>query len=138
MITCGIFFIDKNDKILIVHPTNASMKRWSIPKGGIDKGETEEQAAKRELLEETSIDLNKLGGELIPIGHSQYTTRNKTLSAFAYEYDDVYTGKLKCTSFVDNKFPEVDKFKWVGFIEAFVLLHPTQQDLLQHYLKTRK
>ena len=82
----------------------------------------------------SNIDLKKLGGELIPIGYSQYANRDKTLCGFAYEYDKVYKGELKCTSFVSKNFPEVDKFKWVNFIQAFQLLHATQQDLLQDYL----
>ncbi len=33
---------------------------WEIPGGGIDEGETEEEAAKRELYEETGIQVNKI------------------------------------------------------------------------------
>jgi len=43
--------------ILLVHPTNASWQRATlgIPKGGIEDGESEMDAAIRETLEETGI-----------------------------------------------------------------------------------
>jgi 8-oxo-dGTP pyrophosphatase MutT (NUDIX family) len=136
--TCGIFFIDKNDKILIVHPTNASYKHWSIPKGGMDKGETHAVSAIRELKEETNITLGDYKGALIEIGESTYRHGKKKLHAFAFECKGKCKTKLKCDSLVNEKFPEVDQFMWVDFKGAFELLHYTQQELLQTYLKMRE
>lgn len=51
--SCG-FLIVKGDPVksflLMKHP-----RRWDIPKGHVDPGETDEQCALRELIEETGI-----------------------------------------------------------------------------------
>ena len=134
--TCGFFIINKDDKMLIVHPTNSSRKIWSIPKGRVDKGETELEAAYREVYEETNIDLYKYEGNIILLGKEQYKHRRKTLCGFVFKYDGEFNEKLSCQSLLSNKFPEVDKYKWVTFQEAFELIHHTQQELLQKYIKT--
>lgn len=46
--------------------------RWCLPKGGVEAGETHEQAALREVKEETGI-----SGEIrLPLGESRYTYRD--------------------------------------------------------------
>ena len=134
-LTCGIFIINSDEKVLIVHPTHAKNTMWSIPKGGIEKGETELEAAYREVYEETNIDLTKYSGKVIPLGKCKYKHGKKTLCGFAFEYDGKIKDKLKCHTYVRGKFPEVDKHKWVSFKKAFELIHDTQQELLQKYLK---
>ena len=57
-ITCGIFFIDENDKLLIGHPTGNGDNVWSIPKGESDVGEDHKETAYREFHEETGLNLN--------------------------------------------------------------------------------
>lgn len=61
--TRGAKCIVENDgKILLVRLAYAH-KGWTIPGGGVDKGETFEEAARRELFEETGIfvkDLSKI------------------------------------------------------------------------------
>ena len=47
---------DGTEEILLVHK-DREHDSWQIPQGGIEKGESAEQAARRELLEETNIDL---------------------------------------------------------------------------------
>jgi 8-oxo-dGTP pyrophosphatase MutT (NUDIX family) len=136
--TCGFFIVNKDNKILIVHPTGANENTWSIPKGRMDKGETELETAYREVEEETNIDLLQYEGRVIPLGKTKYRRRKKILCGFVFEYDGKIKTKLKCKTFVKNKFPEVDKYKWVSFKRAFELIHDTQQILLQKYLKLRK
>ena len=134
-ITCGVFIINKDDKMLIVHPTHSNDSIWSIPKGRIDKGETELEAAYREVKEETNIDLRNYVGKVIPLGKETYKHGRKTLSGFVFEYNGTFKEKLSCQSFVSEKFPEVDRYKWVTFKKAFELIHHTQQELLQKYIK---
>jgi 8-oxo-dGTP pyrophosphatase MutT (NUDIX family) len=48
----GVVIKDKKEVLLIKNPSNI----WTFPKGHIEKGETKEQAAIREVKEETNID----------------------------------------------------------------------------------
>ena len=45
----------KDGKILLIHRKNGGNEYYSFPGGGVEKGETIEDACIRELLEETSI-----------------------------------------------------------------------------------
>ena len=56
-IIAGGVVIGPNNKIVVVNQNNDS---WSLPKGHVEKGETILQTAKREIHEETGLDINKL------------------------------------------------------------------------------
>ena len=56
-IIAGGVVIGPNNKIVVVNQNNDS---WSLPKGHVEKGEKILQAAKREIHEETGLDINKL------------------------------------------------------------------------------
>jgi len=58
----GIMVLNTENKVWMGHrlagdgdEIRADDKRWQMPQGGIDHGETPEQAAWRELMEETSV-----------------------------------------------------------------------------------
>jgi len=55
----GIVCIRGDNVLLIKRGKPPRMGQWSIPGGRIEKGESELQAAARELFEETSIRANK-------------------------------------------------------------------------------
>lgn len=50
----AVALVIHNDKLLIMHREN-STEYYTFPGGGIDKGETNGQAAAREIFEETSV-----------------------------------------------------------------------------------
>lgn len=117
-ITCGIFLQRKDKKVLFIHPTLSPEGFISIPKGIYeDKDENYFNAAKRELLEETGVDLDQYEGQAIEVeGFFQYHTRNKALKAFIYKTDHQIDQELQCQSyFVDNdqQYIEADAFYWI-------------------------
>lgn len=139
-VTCGIFLFNNEDKFLIGHPTNHAKNIWTIPKGLRDPGETDIEAAKRELYEETNIDYNKIYDNILMESHlgefpykgwiNGKPNKDKVLSSFLIDTDlDFKSWEIKCESMVNNSgnpFPEIDDFKWVTFEEAYGLLHKSQ------------
>ena len=133
-ITCGIILEKPNGQILICHPTNAHKNSWSIPKGLNEDLEDFWETAKRELLEETSIDLNQFDYTMSEISRLFiYKNKRKCLKAFLVKLNDeeINKVKLECKSFVDDLFPEIDKFVWTSPEEALKLLHQTQVEAIQ-------
>ena len=57
--SCGAIVVRRNaENIEILLIRSAKNGHWSFPKGHVEAGETEEQTAKREIMEETSVDVD--------------------------------------------------------------------------------
>lgn len=107
-------------EVLLVHPSGNynRQKPWSIPKGVPDEGESLEDAARRETLEEAGVEV----GQLVPLGSIRYTKSGKQVHAFAGEWTG---GEPQCASW------EVDRAEFVTLDEAARLLHPEQRVFLE-------
>lgn len=77
--------IQNNQKILMIRNTYGH-KLWTFPGGGIDQGETAEQAVKREVMEEVRLEVKSL----IKIGEFTTTAEYKrdTVTVFAGKSED--------------------------------------------------
>jgi predicted NUDIX family NTP pyrophosphohydrolase len=105
-----------------------------IPKGGIEAGETAEQAARREFEEELGT---RLEGVLVPLCRIRQTG-GKWVEAFAVE------GNLDPERIVSidfemewpprsgnmQRFPEVDRAAWFTLDEARAMILPSQLGIL--------
>lgn len=49
--------VKKKKVLMVLQGTKAEPKRWSVPSGGLEKGETYEQCCIREIKEETGYDV---------------------------------------------------------------------------------
>ena len=107
-------------EVLLVHPSGNYNRRApsSIPKGLPDEGESLEEAARRETLEETGITV----GTLVPLGTIDYTKSRKRIHAFAAEWVE---GEPRCASW------EIDKAEWLSLDDAKSRIHPEQQPFLE-------
>jgi 8-oxo-dGTP pyrophosphatase MutT (NUDIX family) len=70
----AIFVLDDNDNVLLFHRRKPGEEYYAVPGGGVEPGETPEQAAVRELKEETGLDvtLGEKIGEVEADGNYQY------------------------------------------------------------------
>lgn len=103
-------------EVLLVHPSGAYNRRapWSIPKGLPDPGESEEDAARRETLEETGVRAD----ELTYLGRVRYTKSRKDVVCFAGRAP---TGaEPRCASW------EVDRAEFVTLARAREVIHHDQ------------
>ena len=80
---------------------------WTLPKGKVDVGETDEDAALREVREEASI-IASLGAELPPTTYLDRSGKDKRVRYWAMTVVDGSPAG-------DN---EVDVAEWVGLDEA--------------------
>jgi 8-oxo-dGTP pyrophosphatase MutT (NUDIX family) len=131
--TCGIFLYDTvQKKILACHASKSSWKTWSIPKGLKEDGEDCYTAAARELREETGISLEELNiRKTYSLETVKYQKQNKFLESFLVITDtDLSKFHFECSTFVHDKYPEIDKWKWIEPITIKEVLHESQQ---KHY-----
>lgn len=132
--TCAVL-IKVGNEFLVCHPTGAGwIKDWSLPKGMKDEGETEEQAARREVLEETGI---KLTGNLKFLGKGPYRP-HKDLALFETELSHKPTN-LVCNSYFTiysgKSIKEVDKFAWITYNKAEEYLNKSLFNLFSTFVK---
>lgn len=109
---------DGSVEVVVVH--RPRYDDWSFPKGKLDPGESFEQAAVRELAEETGYAVD-LGVELPAVTYVDRNGRSKVVRWWAMT---VLGG-----DFVAND--EVDELAWIPAAAAVdILTYPTDRDLL--------
>jgi len=131
--SAGLLIIYDN-KILLGHPTNSKWyNSYSIPKGGIDEGETPLDAAIRETKEEVGITVpkNLIDKKQMSIVYKT-SSYKKTLYYFIVKIND-----LKQLGLSDLKIPKSDlqlkEIDWAGFIgykEAMKRVSKHQRELV--------
>ena len=131
--TFGIFLYSIKMGKLLICKASGNYGGWSIPKGMAEDGESPIEAAVRELLEETGIDVNNLQISLIvELDPVMYKTRKKILKPFLYIIeDDLSDFDLKCISLVDGKYPEISDYKLVNLENAEKVLHESQASKIE-------
>ena len=88
LITAGGLVINKDSKVLFIYRKN----KWDLPKGKLDEGENLEEAAIREVVEETGLDINNLHIKkpLLSTGYKSFVngkTVNKRAAWFLMSYE---------------------------------------------------
>ena len=124
--SCGVLpyqIVDGQRKFLLVFETYS--KCWSLPKGHVEAGESDEQAALRELLEETG-----LTAELD-------TTRSACIeypiSDFARKQVVFFPGEV--TGVPNVREGEIEKYKWVSAEELKEYLFPDTYEACKALLR---
>lgn len=112
--SCGAIVYRKhhgNIEILLIKHINSG--HWSFPKGHVEDGETETETAKREILEETGVDviIDPTFRETV-----QYFPRKDAQKVVVY-----FIAKAKNYDFVPQE-DEIAEIKWVDIGHATSVL----------------
>jgi predicted NUDIX family NTP pyrophosphohydrolase len=121
--SAGILLFKKTPeiKVLLIHPSGAYNKNapWSIPKGKKEGSETEEQTARREVLEEVGIDVKE---NLTSLDKVVYKS-GKQVYAYYAEVSDTIIPILNW---------ENDEYRFCTLDEARTIIMPAQKPFIQH------
>ena len=108
--SCGAIVYRKfhgNTEILLIRHIKSGY--WSFPKGHVEEGETEEETAKREIKEETGVDV------LIDNGFREIVTfspRRETTKTVVY-----FVGRAMNHHLIAQK-EEISEIRWVEIGQA--------------------
>lgn len=108
--SCGaVIYRIINNEVRYLLIKNRRSSNWSFPKGHMEDGETAEQTAKREVLEETGMRIRIIDGFS---SNSRYTIQNriqKTVQIFVANTDDTQT-KIQ--------HEEIEDYTWLPYERA--------------------
>lgn len=131
-------FIVKNNKVLLVKRANEPNKgKWSIPGGVVKLGESLIDALKREIFEETGLEIEALDVACV----SEEIVRDNTGIKFHYVIIDFFAkvvgGELRVGSDAEDakwiSFDELDEVEIVDFVKK--LIDNFKMDKRKIYLK---
>ena len=139
----GIMLFNTDGKVFVGKRIDQSVEGWQMPQGGIDKGETPKQAAKRELQEEVGTDKAQIMAEMedwvtydLPehlIGvafHGKYKGQRQKWFANRQRLTWAvmrFTGKDADIDLTAHE-PEFSDFQWVSLAELPGLIVPFKRE----------
>ena len=132
----GVIFKAKEDGIqvvLISHHNQKGKLIWCLPKGSVEKGESLQETAIREVREETGI----VGRILEKIGQIQYWFYSKEEETKIFKTVHFFLLEFLQGNESDHD-SEVDEARWVALSEANgMLTHDSERQIMEkatHYL----
>lgn len=111
-----------DNKVLLVKQSYGD-SRWSVPGGGVKKYETNEHAAKREMLEEVGID-----AAIQYIGTYQQKIEYKNDTVFVYAV--TLSNRPRVT--IDNR--EVINYGWFSMKNLPTQVRPSVKNIVDMYI----
>lgn len=99
--------------------------KWDLPKGKIDKGETKEKAAVREVAEECSVPEPELGKELMTTYHV-YDLKGKSVLKPTYWFEMHLEGDHKPQPQLEE---DITEARWVSVEEIPSLMENTYPNI---------
>jgi 8-oxo-dGTP diphosphatase len=119
----GVVWRRQGDRVHVVLVHRSAYDDWSLPKGKVDSGESDEDAALREVAEETTL-VAELGPEL---PSTTYLDRSGRFKRVRYWAMTAASGEPVGSN-------EVDQAEWVDLQEAFGRLsYPHDAEVLEAF-----
>lgn len=137
--SCGavVFrYINGERRFLLIK--NKRSSNWGFPKGHIERGESKEETARREVFEETGIRIKIVPGFVAKSEYTIHSHVEKTVSIFLASTKDTQT-KIQTE--------EIEDYMWLGYDAAMKhlrfendrsILERAQKYLLEHVDKARE
>ena len=120
---CGCIIVE-NNKVLLVQESEG---HWGLPKGHVEENETEEETAKREVKEETNLDVKIDLSKKFELNYIIDDEIDKTVYFFPAK---VIGGEIK------RQESEINEIKWVSIDEATsVISYDNAKEMLGNALK---
>ena len=111
--SCGGVILKKVDDKYLVLLIKHNVGHWSFPKGHVENNETEEETAKREIMEETGLLVSFVPGFRKVV---TYSPKDGVLK------DVVFFLALSNSDVVSLQEEEVSDYNWCSFSEAYDLI----------------
>lgn len=133
LLTVGLILTD-GTRFLAVHPTK--QLHWDIPKGLQNEGEATQNTLKREVKEETGLDISKYKAK--KLGRFPYN-KKKDIMVYVIITDDLpTTTTMRCISkFGPQQLPEVDDWRYSTLEQAKTTHKPQTVKILKKVLKKK-
>ena len=114
---------------------NDDQRPWTIFKGIVEEGESTQEAAIRELKEESGIDVSQMELHKTIDFEKDYLYRMKHKNVVVYclfdEDNKIKNLKYVCSTFYgENNTPEIREYKWFTVKNALEAIFPSQAGLI--------
>jgi 8-oxo-dGTP pyrophosphatase MutT (NUDIX family) len=125
----GLVFNQKNELLMIFR-----RGFWDLPKGKLDKGETLEQCALREIQEETGLKNLRLG-EPVGITHHDYFDKwtNQDVTKETHWYKMFVTGEQ---NLIPQTVEDIEKAEWATAEQVAACLKNSYPSIVEIVKKT--
>ncbi|MFH1111701.1 MAG: RNA 2',3'-cyclic phosphodiesterase [Patescibacteria group bacterium] len=130
-VNVSICLINNKNEVFLIKSGLFPGEHWQLPQGGAEQGETIEQAARRELKEETNID----NFEIIKVGEQSSKYRfprvDETAEIIGQEQHPIYLKFLGKNTDIRLNYREAVEYKWVNHINLDNEVYPSRKKFSQ-------
>jgi len=137
----GVMLLDRANRVFVGRRIDMQGDNWQMPQGGIDRGETPRQAARRELKEEVGTDKAEILAESqgwlsyeVPAEVAGRLWRGRYRGQRQKWFAMRFTGEDRDIDLMTHH-PEFDAWRWVAPAELTTLIVPFKRQLYHDILQ---